>query len=143
MPGAVLATTTDRTANWKPDDLRPRMEFGLATAYAKGVVAIRTHLDSLAPQASISFPVFAEMRERWAGRVDLQASSIVPMDVFLTDEARELADFVASVDGNLGANTRFAKIANDPQPPELEQALRNLFRLAAERGLNVDLHVDE
>ncbi len=76
--------------------LRPR------TAYAKGVVAIRTHLDSLAPQASISFPVFREMRERWAGRIDLQASSIAPLNIFLTDEGRQLADIVAESGGQAG-----------------------------------------
>lgn len=141
--GAVIATIADRSARWDADDLRARMEFGISTAYAKGVVAIRTHLDSLAPQASISFPVFREMRERWAGRVDLQASSIAPLDLFLTDEGRELADIVAESGGNLGSGSRFAHRANDPQPPELDLAYANLFRLAAERDLDVDLHVDE
>ena len=143
VPGAVVATQTDRTARWNAEDLRQRMEFGLATAYAHGVVAIRTHLDSLAPQASISFPVFREMRERWAGLIELQASSIAPMDIFLSDEGRVLADIVAESGGNLGCNSRFYTRPNDPQPPELDTALTNLFRLAAERGLNVDLHVDE
>jgi cytosine deaminase len=143
VPGASRATAQDRSANWHADDVRRRMEFGLATAYAKGVVAIRTHLDSLAPQAAISFPVLREVRERWAGRVDLQVSSIAPLDIFLGDEGKALADIVAESGGRLGAVTRFAKDPDEPMPPELDDALASVFTLAAERGLDLDLHVDE
>ena len=143
VPGASRATMADRTANWNADDVRRRMEFALATAYAKGVVAIRTHLDSLAPQAAISFPVFREARERWAGRIELQVSSIAPLDVFLADEGRQLADIVAESGGRLGAVTRFAKCPDEPMPAELDEALARVIALAAERGLDLDLHVDE
>jgi cytosine deaminase len=141
--GASRATMQDRSAHWNADDVRRRMEFGLATAYAKGVVAIRTHLDSLAPQSSISFPVFRDVRDRWAGRIDLQVSSIAPLDIFLGDEGRQLADIVAESGGRLGAVTRFAKYPDDPMPAELDEAIANVIALAAERGLDLDLHVDE
>lgn len=141
--GASVAVTRDRNANWHAQDVRRRMEFGLKTAYAKGVVAIRTHLDSLAPQAAISFPVFREMRENWAGRIDLQASSIAPVDIFLTDEGRELADIVAESGGQLGCVTKSRQFPAEPVPPMLGEALANVFRLAKERKLNLDLHVDE
>ncbi len=143
VPGASRATAEDRTVRWNADDVRRRMTFALETAYAHGVVAIRTHLDSLAPQASISFPVFREMRERWAGRIELQASSIAPLDIFLGDEGAALADIVAASGGRLGAVTRFARHPDDPMPPELDDALARVFRLAIERGLDLDLHVDE
>lgn len=143
MPGALLAVGEDRAARWTTDDVRRRMDFGLATAYAHGVVAIRTHLDSQAPQAAISFPVFRDARERWAGKIELQASSIAPLDIFLTDEGRELADIVAASGGLLGCGTLFRSIANVPLPPEFAIAMTNLFALASERGLHVDLHVDE
>ena len=141
--GASAATMRDRTARWNADDVRRRMEFGLATAYAKGVVAIRTHLDSLAPQASISFPVFREVRERWAGRIDLQVSSIAPLDIFLKDEGRQLADIVAESGGQLGCVTRSGNFPGETMPPDMDEALVRVFRLAAERGLALDLHVDE
>jgi cytosine deaminase len=143
VAGASRATAQDRSANWNAEDVRRRMEFGLATAYAKGVVAIRSHLDSLAPQASISFPVLRDVRERWAGRIDLQVSSIAPLDIFLGEEGRQLADIVAESGGRLGAVTRFARYPDDPMPPELDEALARVFSLAAERGLDLDLHVDE
>ncbi|MDM0026972.1 cytosine deaminase [Variovorax saccharolyticus] len=141
--GASMATMRDRQANWSAEDVRRRMEFGLATAYAKGVVAISTHLDSLAPQASISFPVLRELRERWAGRIELQVSSIAPLDVFLGDEGRRLADIVAESGGKLGCVTRSARYPAEPMPPDLDEALVRVFTLAAERGLDLDLHVDE
>jgi len=141
--GAFRATAIDRSARWTAEDVRRRMEFGLATAYAKGVVAIRTHLDSLAPQASISFPVFRDLRERWAGRIELQASSIAAIDIFLTDEGRQLADTVAEHGARLGCATRLARFPDDPLPPGLDTALERLFTLAMDRGLDLDLHVDE
>jgi cytosine deaminase len=142
-PGATQSTALDRESRWVAEDVRRRMEFGLMTAYAHGVVAIRTHLDSLSPQAAISFPVFRELRDRWAGRIELQASSIAPIDVFLTGEGRELADIVAESGGQLGCVTRLRSLPNVPLPPEFDIAMTNLFALATERGLNVDLHVDE
>ena len=39
--------------------------------------------------------------------------------------------------------TRFAKYPDEPMPPELDEALARVFALAAERGLDLDLHVDE
>jgi len=143
VPGAVAATMADRTKFWNAADVRARMEFGLATAYAKGAVAIRTHLDSLAPQASISFPVFKAVRDEWASRIAMQVSSIAPPDIFLTDEGRALADIVADANGNLGCGSRMTGVPNDPVPPEFDAAITRLFELATERGLDVDLHVDE
>jgi cytosine deaminase len=141
--GAAMATMRDRTARWHAQDVRQRMEFGLRTAYAKGVVAIRSHLDSLAPQAAISFGVFREVRERWAGRIELQAASIAPVDVFLTDEGRQLADIVAESGGRLGCVTKSSAHPAEPVPPMLQEAMARMFALAKERGLDLDLHVDE
>ncbi len=142
-PGAARATGIDRSARWNAADVMRRMEFGLATAYAHGVVAIRTHLDALAPQAAISFAVFREVRERWAGRIDLQASSILMLDAFLGSEGRELADIVAASGGNLGCVTKFQSLPNTPGSPDFDRAMTTLLALARERGLDVDLHVDE
>lgn len=143
VPGAAHATGVDREAHWHAEDVYRRASFGLMAAYARGVVAIRTHLDSLAPQASISFPVFERLRDEWAGRISLQASSIAPLDIFLTDEGRALADTVAAAGGTLGCVTRFRKLPNVPLPPEFDVAMTRVFQLAIERGLNLDLHVDE
>jgi cytosine deaminase len=140
---AARATTDDRVAHWTAEDVGRRMDFGLATAYAHGVVAIRTHLDAIAPQAGISFPVFRAARDAWAGRIDLQASSIVPLDLFLEAEGRELADIVALSGGYLGCVTRFRNPQLDVHGADFDCAMTNVFALARERGLDLDLHVDE
>lgn len=52
--GALDAVGSDRAANWSSGDVEARMEFGLRCAHAYGTKAIRTHLDSAAPQDAIS-----------------------------------------------------------------------------------------
>ncbi|HTR83483.1 MAG TPA: cytosine deaminase [Reyranella sp.] len=141
--GAAAASGPDRAARWHAEDVRRRLEFGIRTAYAKGVVAIRTHLDSLAPQPAITFPVFKKLRDEWAGRVELQPSTIGPIDIFTREEGRELADRVADAGGNLGCGTRFLELNNSPVPPEFDIVMDRIFALAEERGLNLDMHVDE
>jgi cytosine deaminase len=141
--GAAAVSGPDRRARWHADDVRRRLEFGLQTAYAKGVVAIRSHLDSQAPQPSITFPVVKQLREAWAGRVELQPSTICPIDTFLTDDGRQLADQVADMGGNLGCGTRFVAPMPSLVPPEFDSAMERIFTLAEERGLNLDMHVDE
>ncbi len=132
----ALTTVREDHANWTPDDVRARMDFGLRCAYAHGTKAIRTHLDAANGQFRRSWPVFAEMREKWAGKIELQGSSLAACDTFTPDgDFRELADTVAANKGTLGLVT---------YPVDgLADILRGFFAMAAERGLNVDFHVDE
>jgi cytosine deaminase len=141
--GAAAAGGPDRRERWTAEDVRRRLEFGLRTAYAKGVVAIRSHLDSQAPQPSITFGVVDKLREEWAGRVELQPSTICPIDTFLTDKGRDLADRVADLGGNLGCGTRFLSLDNSPVPAAFDEVMAHIFALAEERGLDLDMHVDE
>lgn len=134
--GALDNVGIDREANWTADDVRKRMEFGLNTAYAHGTKLIRTHLDSLAPQHRISWPLFAELRNVWAGRIDLQAVALFPFDVM--DEPGffpELVDLLTEHGGVLGGFPQMS--------PELDSQLDRLFSVAAEHDLDIDLHVDE
>lgn len=132
----ALTTVAEDHARWSAEDLRPRMEFSLRCAYAHGTRAIRTHLDSWPEQDAISWPLFRELRADWAGRVELQAACLVGCEaVELDGPFRATADRVAAAGGVLGMVTY--PIA------DLEARLGAFFRLAAERGLPADLHVDE
>jgi len=134
--GALDAVTEDRRANWNARDVAARMDFAIRAAYAHGTALIRTHLDSSAPQHKISWPVFAEMRDTWKGKVDLQAVTLLTVDEFLDEAtADSLIDTVARYDGVLGAVTFMT--------PELEHALEIMMLRAANRGLDLDFHVDE
>lgn len=133
--GALRTVAADRAAHWSAEDVRRRMDFGLRCSWAHGTRAIRTHLDSMAPQGAITWPVFEELRTEWASRIELQAVSLVPLQVFGTPEGEELADRVAAAGGILGAVTYVS--------PEIDPLLDRLLDLAAARGLDVDFHCDE
>ncbi|MDW8443812.1 MAG: cytosine deaminase [Acetobacteraceae bacterium] len=79
----------------------------------------------------------------WAGRIDLQASSICPIDRLAGEEGVALADLVADHGGVLGFVTRFTGQGHDAIPPGFQDLLDRAFGLAEERGLDLDLHVDE
>ncbi|MBB5752508.1 cytosine deaminase [Prosthecomicrobium pneumaticum] len=134
--GALAAVHADREANWSAEDVRRRMDFALRCACAHGTRLIRTHLDSLPPQETISWPVFAEMRAAWAGRIELQAVSLFPVDMVFDAAAYDaIVDTTAAHGGVLGGVTFMI--------PELDAALDRLFETAAARGLDLDFHVDE
>jgi cytosine/creatinine deaminase len=142
--GARQATTADRLAHWRHDDLLRRMRFGLACAEAHGVAALRTHLDSHEGQAETSWGALAAARAEFAGRVAVQAVALVPVDAYLGDYGAHLADLVAAEGGLLGGVTRAAGGTHQAGGmEELDAILDRLFTLARERDLDVDLHVDE
>ena len=113
------------------------MEFSLRAAYAHGTRAIRTHLDSVRAQTRITFPVFAEARERWRGRIELQASPLFGVE-FALDPAH-LEEIEAMVDAHgsklLGAVTYMI--------PQFATVSTILFALAERKGWDLDFHVDE
>jgi cytosine deaminase len=112
-------------------------------ALAHGTSAIRTHIDSMGAQGPISWAAFRRLRERWAGKMALQAVNLVPMDYFLTDAAVGLADLVADSGGILGGVTRTTGGVHDSLADDFDAQLDRIFTLAIERDLELDFHVDE
>jgi cytosine/creatinine deaminase len=139
---ALRATAADRL-RWTRDDLLMRMNFGLRCAYAHGVSAIRTHLDSVPAQAERSWRAFREVRAEWAGKVALQAVSLVPIDLFRDENGDQLAALVAKSGGVLGAVTRAASGTHGAPLDDLDALLDRVFSLAAQHDLDLDFHVDE
>jgi cytosine deaminase len=132
---ALAAVHADRERNWRAADVRARFEFGLRCAYAHGTAAIRTHLDSIPPQDAISWPLFAELRAEWAGRIELQAVSLAMPEHYRGGAGEALADRVAHHRGVLGLVPQMGR--------DLDADLDRVLGLAADRGLDVDCHVDE
>ncbi|MEL7164459.1 MAG: cytosine deaminase [Pseudomonadota bacterium] len=133
--GALTTVRADHS-NWSVEDLRPRIEFGLACAYAHGTRAMRTHLDSIPPQPQITWPLFAQIKAEWADRIDLQGVCLIGCDHFSVDgDFRDTADLVAEHGGVLGMVTY--------PVPDLRNRLSGFFQLAEARGLDADFHVDE
>ncbi|WP_074125301.1 cytosine deaminase [Bradyrhizobium sp. NAS96.2] len=139
---ARLAAAADRP-NWTAPDLRRRMGFGLRCAHAHGVSAIRTHIDTYHDSAERSWPVLREMREEWAGRVDLQAVSLCPIELLMDSFGDRVAEIVKESGGLLGGVTRPAIGMHGAPQADIDRQLDRLFALAARHDLDIDLHVDE
>src|SRR5438270_355789 len=138
--GARTAVMADRDKNWSGEDVAKRMDFALRCAFAHGTGALRTHIDSYPQQMPVSWPLFAEMREHWKGRIALQAVSLCPIDV-VNDEAvfRELVNTVAKHGGILGGLTFMGEAPN----AKTDAMLDRIFQAASANGLDLDFHVDE
>ncbi len=133
---ALLAVTADREANWKAEDVERRMEFSLRTAYAHGTAAIRTHLDSTPPQHDISWDLFERVRERWAGRIELQGVALLPPDLLLDPASLDLvARRVRQAGGILGGAMAVH--------PDSRLAMRAVVDKAGDLGIDLDIHADE
>lgn len=134
--GARSAVQADRSQSYAAEEVRRRMEFSLQAAYAHGTRAIRTHLDSIPPNPELSWPVFAEIRDAWADRIELQAVSLIHLPLFEDRESVSgIADLVADLGGIFGAVSSIHDNA--------EQLIDFVFKLASERDLDLDFHVDE
>jgi cytosine deaminase len=134
--GALNATGADRAARWSAADVARRMDFSLRCAHAHGTKALRTHLDSVAPQEEISWPVFETMRETWRGRIELQAVCLLGIEGVRDRKWFErLARRVAAAKGVLGVVTYMV--------PDLEELLDQVFAQAIKHGLDLDFHADE
>jgi cytosine/creatinine deaminase len=142
LDGGMIGTFEDRK-KWTHADIKARMEFGLRCAYAHGVGAIRTHLDSQEENARVSWAVFRELRAEWKGRVELQAVGLVPLTFFRNAWGAELADLVAESGGVLGGTTDAIGHYDGAKNEELVALIDRFLEIAGERGLDVDMHVDQ
>ena len=132
---ALALVARDRGAFWNAADVAARMDFSLRCAFVHGTAAIRTHIDSMGPQADISWPLLARMRDRWTGRIALQGVSLAMLDSYAGEEGERLADLVADHGGILGA-----VVIDDA---DSGAALDRVFGLARDRNLDLDFHTDE
>jgi len=142
LDGGAIGTFEDRK-RWTHADMHARMSFGLRCAYAHGVGAIRTHLDSQEENAPTSWDVFRELRDEWAGRIDLQAVGLVPLTFFRKPWGRDLAKMVAGSKGVLGGTTDAIGHYDGARNEELVALLDLFFEIAGAHGLDVDMHVDQ
>jgi cytosine/creatinine deaminase len=143
IDGARAQTMNDRARRWTREDLQRRIEFSLRCAEHHGVGAVRTHLDSQPEIASRSWQLFDEIRRDWRRRIALQAVSLVPLELYEGAYGDTLADLVATHGGVLGAVTTGPDTTRVEGVALLKRRLHRLMQLATERGLYLDLHVDE
>lgn len=134
--GALLAVGTDRESLWSAADVERRFDFSLRCAYAHGTAAIRTHLDSAPPQHEISWALFEKMRDKWAGRIELQAVAIVGPDTLMNPgELDAVARQVKASGGLMGGSVAVYDRS--------KEAMLRVVEKAGELGIDLDLHTDE
>jgi cytosine deaminase len=133
--GAVKVSEIDLHQHWTQDEIRRRFEFSLRCALAHGTKAIRTHLNFRGTETEFpTWELFAQIREAWKGRVDLQASAFLRAG-WDTKQGKNLAKRISQIGGQMGTGIDFTR-----KPAELIDAM---FRTASDHGLDLDLHVDE
>lgn len=135
FPEALEVLARDKEA-WTREDLLHRAGFSLHSAWEHGTRVVRTHVDTWLPWGEVNHAAMQELREAWAGRVTLQT---VPLTGIANYSGSE-GDAVADLAMKYGA---CALGGWSPLSQELPRQLDRLLAIARDRGIGLDLHVDE
>ena len=122
--------------NWTRADLLRRGGFALHCAWEHGTRVLRTHVDTWLPWGEVNHAAMQELREAWRGRITLQT---VPLTGIANYSGPE-GDAVADLAMKYGA---CALGGWSPMSAELPRQLDRLLAIARDRGVGLDLHVDE
>lgn len=122
--------------NWSEGDLLRRAGFALRTAWAHGTRVIRTHVDTGLPWAATSHAAMAALREEWRGRITLQTVPLCGGDAYFGNAGEALADL--ALGHGASALGGFLQMS-----PDLPRQIDRLLAVARDRGVGIDLHVDE
>jgi cytosine deaminase len=136
--GGALAANLEEHQQRTEAAVLERAERALQLACARGLRAVRSHIDSLGPGAEPSWQALLQLRERWRDRLTLQLVALVPIDHWGTPAGETLARRVAAAGGLLGG-----VLVPPCRGPAVRQSLRGMLRLAQQLGCGIDLHIDE
>lgn len=132
----AIQVLSDDKVHWTAEDLHKRASYSLRTAEAQGTTAIRTHLDTDPDRARVAYEVMRDLANEWKDKITLQYVSLCGVDEYATAKGEAIADLVAETGGSaLGG----MPLMN----PDLDQQIDRMLDIASERGLPIDLHVDE
>jgi cytosine deaminase len=123
-------------ANWTGPDLLRRAGFALHSAWEHGTRVVRTHVDTWLPWGETNHAAMQELRGAWRGRILLQTVPLTGIANYTGPEGDKVADLAMKY----GA---CALGGWSPLTPELPRQLDRLLAIARDRGLGLDLHVDE
>ena len=134
--GEALETLGRDKVNWTAEDIRRRAGFALRCAWAHGTRIVRTHVDTWLPHGETSHAVMAELRAEWRGRIELQTVPLCGGDTYTGPIGERIAEL--ALRHGASALGGFLQMS-----PELPRQIDRLMTLARERGVGLDLHVDE
>jgi cytosine deaminase len=133
--GARAAIERDRAAGWTHADARERMSRALQLAFSHGVVALRTHIDSQPDRLQPCWDLWAELRQEWHRRVQLQAVASLGSAKLAGAHGERLGQLCAEHHALLGP----VFYVDAELPANIERAID----LAERHCLNLDVHIDE
>jgi cytosine deaminase len=134
--GEALEVLLRDKVNWTRQDILRRAGFALHCAWEHGTRAVRTHVDTWLPWGEVNHAAMQELREAWKGRIELQTVPLTGISNYAGADGEAIADLAI----------RYGACALggwSPMTPELPRLLDRLLAIASERGVGVDLHVDE
>ncbi len=132
----ALETLARDKANWTRKDLLRRAGFALGCAWEHGTRAVRTHVDTWLPWGEENHSAMHELRGAWKGRIEIQTVPLTGIANYSGSEGEAIADLALKY----GA---CALGGWSPMMPDLPRQLDRLLAIARDRGLGLDLHVDE
>ncbi len=124
------------TVNWSRPDILRRAGFALHCAWEHGTRTLRTHVDTALSFGEVNHAAMAELREAWRGRITLQTVPLTGISNYGGAEGDQIADLAL----RYGAS---ALGGWSPMGPDLPAQLDRLLAIARDRGVGIDLHVDE
>ena len=122
--------------NWTREDLLRRAGFALRCAWEHGTRVVRTHVDTWIPWGEANHAAMRELREEWRGRIELQTVPLTGIANYSGAEGDKVADLAIS--HGACALGGWAPISAD-----LPRQLDRMIAIARDRGVGLDLHVDE
>lgn len=132
---AIKAIRGSRNS-WSEEDLLKRADFTLRSAWAYGSSAVRTHVDTDLEFGETSHRAMQQLKEKWAGKITLQTVALTTLDTYSHRGGVRLAEHLK----RWGCD----RLGGLPvMGAALEDELDQLFHLAKELEMGVDLHVDE
>ncbi len=132
----ALETLGRDKANWTRADILRRAGFGLRCAWEHGTRLVRTHVDTWLPWGEENHAAMQELREAWRGRITLQTVPLTGIANYSGPEGDTVADLAIKY----GA---CALGGWSPMSSDLPRQLDRLMAIARDRGVGLDLHVDE
>lgn len=139
LDGAITAWVGATTAGEiTPDDIADRAEQALWKLLVNGVTAVRSHVDVGAATGTAFVEAVMEARRRLGDRMDVQLVGLCHSPIAGPEGAANRAALDSALDLGLdlvgGCSYR---------EPDVDDVLDQLMGRAIERGLPLDLHVDE
>lgn len=119
-------------------DIRDRAARAVATALRHGYTAIRTHVNCERGIGTRAVRALCALRDEYADLIDLQVVAMLLPPIVGSAGAEHRALLTEAI--ALGANAVGGAPQFDERPGE---SVRLLVRMAAEAGLQIDLHLDE